>query len=145
MKVGRIIGCGPKRPKPTPGTVLPDEKHCCQSTQSPGPPITASHTTTSIILPSMIYFPPLLPNSGTELLRHSIYAIDQQEHSKRHIRLMLLNNKFTNLVINEGINYRLITFCIFSGNSAIVLGGKVQKPIEKLFCHLFPTVTKVLE
>jgi hypothetical protein len=51
MKFGRMIGCGFERPKQAPATMLPDEKQCYQGTQSPGLPITTSHTTTFIILP----------------------------------------------------------------------------------------------
>jgi hypothetical protein len=54
MKFGSMIGCSLERPKQAPATMLPDEKQCCQGTQSLGPSITASHTTTSISLPSII-------------------------------------------------------------------------------------------
>jgi hypothetical protein len=54
IKLGRMIGCGLECPKQTPATMLPGEKQSYQGTQSTGPTTTASHTTTSIILPSII-------------------------------------------------------------------------------------------
>jgi hypothetical protein len=48
IKLGRMIGCGLKRKKYVPATVLPDEKQFCQGTQSPGSLIIASHSTTFI-------------------------------------------------------------------------------------------------
>jgi hypothetical protein len=55
MKPDRMIGCGPEHPKQAPATVFPYEMQCCQGTQSPGPlSITTSHTTTSVILVSII-------------------------------------------------------------------------------------------
>jgi hypothetical protein len=55
MKRDRMIDCGPECPKQAPAPMFPDDKQCCQGTQSSVPlGITASHTTTSIILPSII-------------------------------------------------------------------------------------------
>lgn len=61
MKLGRMIGCGLECPE--------QAQQPCQARSSvtrehsPDTPITVSHTTTSIILPSIIWFPLELPKN----------------------------------------------------------------------------------
>jgi hypothetical protein len=38
IKLGRMISCGPERPKQAPATMLPDEKQFCHGTQIRGTP-----------------------------------------------------------------------------------------------------------